>query len=83
MATGDLIYEAHGTKKEISPAKAAAYADLGIADGLWDGDRANMIRLTIERDPSSPTGFSGFVLGKKSVTPADIPEGVLVVGKEE
>lgn len=84
-AVGDLIYEVHETA-EITAAQAATTADAFIAAGAWSGNRADMLRCTVEREKASATGFYAYCFGLKSVAPNALPvtdQGVRVVGQVE
>jgi hypothetical protein len=82
-APGDLIYQSSLGKQEVSAANAAAAGQYAKDAGLWDGEAADLLRVCVERDPNSSTGFMGFAVGLKYAAPGDLPTGsgpVPVVG---
>ncbi len=85
-APGDLIYVHNADRVHITASQAGQVASWAVSVGAWDGSAADMLRVEIERDANSPTGFSAQVQGLKSAAAADLPElqnGVRVVGVKQ
>ena len=83
-APGDLVYATPAVQVRMSLPQAACFADCAIAvDGLWDGNRADMRALCINRDSQ---GFEAWVTGIKTDTAANLAargadgENIQVVG---
>jgi hypothetical protein len=85
-ATGDLIYEHHTGRKEISAQQAACFAACARNAGITDIANADLISACAQRDELSTSGFSAQVVGLKSSSAKNLPvssKGITVVGIAE
>jgi len=85
-APGDLIYQHHTGKQQITGAQAVCFATCARNAGVTDIKNEDLISVCAQRDETTSTGFSAHVVGLKSSPPAQLPtgaHGVNVVGLVE
>ena len=72
-AVGDYIYEVPQQQATVTGGQAACFADCAIAAGLWDGNRADMTSVGVNRSGGS---FRAWVRGVKTMSPAEVAASV-------
>jgi hypothetical protein len=82
-ASGDQVYEAKPQQREITQQQAACYVSCAVAASAWDGQTAGVRQACYRQTDASSTGFMATTRGVKFASPADLPNGVRVVGKVE
>jgi hypothetical protein len=64
----------------ITGARAAAYADMYIADGGWSGDRGDVVRCYTRRiRQDGPDEFRVRCKGNRTVASTDLPVGAKIL----